>query len=133
MPASRSKWFVPEVHSAAASRLLDPEIRLRAPDFFSAEMGNIFWKKIRRGELTIEQASDALIVVHAVGIVFSTSADLLSVALDLAVALNHPVYDCVYLALARARNCAVVTADERFAAAAAATHARYVRFVEDAL
>jgi predicted nucleic acid-binding protein len=40
-------------------------------------------------------------------------------ALALAVEANHPVYDCVYLALALQRHTHVVTDDRRFAAAAA--------------
>ena len=40
-------------------------------------------------------------------------------ALRLAQLLDHPVYDCVYLALALLREVPVVTADRRFVAAAA--------------
>ena len=39
---------------------------------------------------------------------------LLPAALDLAISLNETVYDCLYLALAEARNSIVVTADRRF-------------------
>jgi predicted nucleic acid-binding protein len=39
---------------------------------------------------------------------------LLSAALDLAISLNQAVYDCLYLALAEARNSVMVTADRRF-------------------
>lgn len=35
-----------------------------------------------------------------------------------AIALNHPVYDCFYLALARRENAPLITADKRLAAAA---------------
>lgn len=38
-------------------------------------------------------------------------------ALDLATRLDHPVYDCLYLALALDRGAALATADRRFAAA----------------
>jgi len=34
------KWFVPEIQSAAAERLLDPEIVLSAPDLILSELGN---------------------------------------------------------------------------------------------
>jgi predicted nucleic acid-binding protein len=39
---------------------------------------------------------------------------LLSAALDLAISLNQTVYDCLYLALAEARDSVMVTADRRF-------------------
>ena len=38
-------------------------------------------------------------------------------ALDLAVALKHPIYDCLYLALALVRGARVVSTDRRFLAA----------------
>jgi predicted nucleic acid-binding protein len=46
------KWFVPEVFSAEALRLRDSGRPLHAPDFLDVEVGNIVWKKGRRGELT---------------------------------------------------------------------------------
>jgi predicted nucleic acid-binding protein len=45
------------------------------------------------------------------------SDGLLERALELAVALKHPVYDCLYLALALDRGARVVSADRHFLAA----------------
>ena len=39
---------------------------------------------------------------------------LLPAALDVAIAVDHSLYDCLYLALAEAEDCRVVTADRRF-------------------
>ena len=39
---------------------------------------------------------------------------LLPEALDLAISLEQTVYDCLYLALAEARDSVMVTADRRF-------------------
>ena len=44
------KWFVPEVHSDAARRLLTLSHEYFAPDLLFAETANTIWKKIRRGE-----------------------------------------------------------------------------------
>ena len=44
---------------------------------------------------------------------------LLLLALEIAVAIGHSVYDCVYLALADRQDCRVVTADRRLQAAVA--------------
>ena len=41
-------------------------------------------------------------------------------ALKLAMEIGHPIYDCIYLALALHHQTHVVTADRRFAAAATA-------------
>src|SRR6266516_4250676 len=46
------KWFVPEVHSDAARRLLLQPHQYIAPDLLFAEIANTIWKKTRRGELT---------------------------------------------------------------------------------
>ena len=39
---------------------------------------------------------------------------LLLVATSIAIELDHPAYDCLYIALAAANDCRFVTADERF-------------------
>ena len=44
---------------------------------------------------------------------------LLLLALEIAVAIGHSVYGCVYLALADRQDCRVVTADRRLQAAVA--------------
>jgi predicted nucleic acid-binding protein len=43
--------------------------------------------------------------------------DLLTPALELSLELRHPVYDCLYLALAQRRGVPLVTADERLISA----------------
>jgi hypothetical protein len=49
------KWFVPEIHSDATRRLLSEPHEYFSPDLLSPEVGNVIWKKVRRGELTAEQ------------------------------------------------------------------------------
>jgi predicted nucleic acid-binding protein len=50
------KWFVNEVHAEAARRLQEDQYQLFAPDLLWSECGNILWKKVRRGELTPDEA-----------------------------------------------------------------------------
>ncbi|HEX3582063.1 MAG TPA: type II toxin-antitoxin system VapC family toxin, partial [Thermoanaerobaculia bacterium] len=109
-----AKWFVPEIHSAAADRLLDPSIVLCAPDLIVAEMGNIFWKKARRGEITDAEAREALRAFAAIPIEIRASSALLLPAFEIAAALDRSVYDSLYLALAIGEGCVMVTADARF-------------------
>ena len=54
----------------------------------------------------------------------------MAMALALAADLRHPVYDCLYLALALRERTCVVTADKSFhRAALAAEHGEHVRLL----
>jgi predicted nucleic acid-binding protein len=129
-----AKWFLPEVHSDAAARLLDPAIALYAPDLIVPEFGNILWKKIRRAELTRDEAREILRAFVALPLELRPSSILLSAAFELAGELDRSVYDSLYLALAVAEECAVVTADAKFhSVLAASSLANHVRWVEEEL
>ena len=54
------KWVLSEVHSEVALRLFDHDYELLVPDFFFPEIGNILWKRIRRGEITPLQAQNGV-------------------------------------------------------------------------
>jgi predicted nucleic acid-binding protein len=126
------KWFVPEIHSAAASRLLDPELLISAPDLIGPEFGNMIWKKLRRQEITPEEAAEILTAFPSVGVEILPSGILLLSAFELAVALDRTVYDCLYLALAVAQGCALVTADQRFYDSVIESPlASHIRWIED--
>ena len=106
------KWFVPEVHSAAAARLLDSGGTFSAPDLLLVEVGNTVWKKVLRGELTAAEASTIVTAILSIETV--APAPLLPAALEIAIALKRSVYDSLYLALAVASNALLVTADRKF-------------------
>ncbi len=109
-----AKWFIPEVHSDSAAHLLDSELVLLAPDLIGAEFGNILWKKVRRREITKEEAVAILKAFASLPLDIHPSAALLAAAFEIAVSLDRTVYDSLYLALAEAENCVLVTADARF-------------------
>lgn len=108
------KWFVPEIHSDAAERLLDPSYSLSAPDLIVVEVGNTLWKKVRRGELTPDAASKILNVLEEIDIELAPSAGLVAPALGFATSLDRSVYDALYLTLAIAHDGVLVTADRKF-------------------
>lgn len=109
------KWYVPEVHSAEAVRLLEEEWVLVAPDLLGAEVANTLWKKVRRGEISERDASDILAAFLASPVEIFPSTPLLPGALDIAMTLGRTVNDSLYLALAVERYAAVITADENLA------------------
>lgn len=108
------KWVLPEIYAEAASRLLNSDCTLLVPDFFFSEIGNIFWKQVRFGTNTLEEAELNFHQIAITPIQTYQSKLLIPSALKIAVRVQQAVYDCVYLALAVNQGCQMVTADERF-------------------
>jgi predicted nucleic acid-binding protein len=108
------KWLVPEEDSESAVALLG-EPDLLVPTFFHAEVANALWKKARRGEIALQE-----IVPHFAQLPeLVTTLDegtLMPRAFAIAAELDHPVYDCIYLALAEAKDDVLLTADRKLIA-----------------
>jgi predicted nucleic acid-binding protein len=107
------KWSAEEPDTALAMRLLRSRAELLATDLIYAQVLNALWAKWRRG---LVQSADISIVPRSIvgsfaGIV--ATASLILRASDLAMALGHPVHDCLYLAAGLAQDCPVVSADGR--------------------
>jgi len=105
------KWVVDEPGTEQA--LLLRRHHLVAPDLLIAECANILWKKVRRKELSEAEAILAARLLQRTEVELEPMRGLLEPATKLAIALGHPAYDCTYLALAEARSCAMVTADDQ--------------------
>jgi predicted nucleic acid-binding protein len=106
------KWVVEEAGSEAAVRLIDGPT-LSAPDLLMPECANILWKKTRRGELSRDEASLAIELLVRADIELVPTRALTLAAMTLSLDLDHPSYDCMYLALALERDDTFVTADRR--------------------
>jgi predicted nucleic acid-binding protein len=106
------KWVVEEDGTAEALSLRR-DMKLIAPDLLSAECANILWKKVRRGELSRDEALVAARLLQAADMEMLPSRSFLKAAARIAIELDHPAYDCVYIALAIAKDCPFATADER--------------------
>jgi predicted nucleic acid-binding protein len=106
-------WFANEPDRWGAGRLLELEAPLLAPDLMIVEATNAWWKKHRRREMDMIDVEQALTNLLAAGISWTSSAELVRPAARLATELGHPVYDCMYLALAASRSASLATADER--------------------
>jgi predicted nucleic acid-binding protein len=107
------KWFIPELLSERALRLLDGTFELLAPDLLIPECGNVLWKKISRNELNPEDGRVALQGLLRAPVKLVGSQALAEAALEVAIAFRRTVYDGMYVALAAARGCVLVTADDR--------------------
>jgi predicted nucleic acid-binding protein len=105
------KWVVPEQGSKEAELLLDHG--LVAPDLLFAECANILWKKVRRGELTGDEAEIAGQTLEQADLTIVSARAYVIRATAIAVELDHPAYDGIYLAVAEALQLRLVTADDR--------------------
>lgn len=106
------KWVVEEPDTPQAESLATAQ--LQAPDLLLVECANALWKKVIRQELRPSEAFEALTRLHRAPLRLESTRPLLPEALSLAVDINHPIYDCLYLSLARGRDLPLVTADQRF-------------------
>lgn len=109
------KWIFIEDGSETAAGLLGRE-DLRAPNLLLTEVGNGLWKKGMRGELGDQAAYSAQLGLIASLVDFVPEGPVIPRALEMALALGHAIYDCVYLALAEREGDRLITADEKFAA-----------------
>jgi predicted nucleic acid-binding protein len=103
------KWVIEEEGTKEALALRGQA--LAAPDLLIAECANILWKKVRCGELADREAEFAARLLARADIDLVAMRPYLEAAVRIAVALDHPAYDCVYIALAEAEGLPFVTAD----------------------
>jgi predicted nucleic acid-binding protein len=108
-----AKWFVPEPLSEEAVRLLDEKHELASPDLLWPELGNVLWKKARAGQLTSQETARIVRALDQFPVTVFPSRLVLEGALEIALGTGRSVYDSVYVALAVALECPLVTADER--------------------
>lgn len=111
-------WFANEPDRWGAEQLLEAESALLAPDLMAVEATNAWRKKLRRREMDLADVEQAVTNLLALGIDWTPSAALLRPAARLAVEIGHPVYDCLYLALAASQSASLATADDRLRQAA---------------
>jgi predicted nucleic acid-binding protein len=103
------KWVIDEEGTTQTPALRG--LALTATDLLIAECANILWKKVRRSELSEREAA------FAAGLLARADIDLVAMrpypetAIRIALALDHPAYDCVYIALAEAEGLRFVTAN----------------------
>ena len=129
------KWFVPEIHSDAARRLLAVTHQSLSPDLLFPEVGNAIWKKVRRGELTAKEGQRLAADISSVAVETVSTRGLMIDAHALAVATGLTVYDAMYLAFAIRVKTDLVTANVKLSRTVAAhpmtaTHVRLVQTFE---
>jgi predicted nucleic acid-binding protein len=109
-----AKWFFDEPHSDDATRLLDASHTLHVPDFFLLEIDNVLCKKMRRGEISGEEAQEIRSAIGVFPLQKHPFQLLMDPAFELAAQTQSSPYDCLYLILAIVLGSRMVTADRRF-------------------
>ena len=109
------KWLIAEEDSDAAHRLAARGDDLHAPRLMASEVANALWRKARLGEIERGRAGVLTAAISEMPVRWNADETLCADAVRLALTLDRPVYDCVYLALAHRIGAQVVTADIFFA------------------
>ena len=129
------KWFIPEVGAAPAKALLSAADELIAPELARIEVASALIRKGLRQELTgadVESTLRAWFRALADGQIFlMPNADNVEAAAKLALELQHPLPDCLYLAVAERLGVPLITADRAFARRAA-RRSNLVQILEEA-
>jgi predicted nucleic acid-binding protein len=107
------KWLLPEPDSVDAEGVASGDHLLIAPTLVIAESCNAVWKRLRRGEMAADHAQLAVARLPKFFDALVADAALAAMAMTIARALDRPVYDCFYLALAEREDATLVTADRR--------------------
>ena len=112
-----AKWLFSERDSDRAVTLLLETVggRLKslAPDILPAEIGNVLAMRVSRGLLQQQQALAEYQRFQQSCPALISNGILADRALRLALRQRHPIYDCLYLALALEAGCELITADEK--------------------
>lgn len=112
------KWHLEEENSDVAARLLDAvgsEVsELLAPSTLQPEFFNTLWQRRRRGELSVEEVSQAWTDFRAAEpATLYEPADLMPRAAELVLETEVIIYDALFLALAEYVGTVMVTADDK--------------------
>ncbi len=108
------RWYVTDDPLHAKALEVKRLYEAIAPTLLLAEVANAMWKYVRIGRMQIEDACESVAVLPDL-LTLTDDRLLVGAAQRLSAEINHPVYDCLYMALARREASMLVTADKRLA------------------
>ena len=113
------KWFVRERFSDEALQLREMFAgRMAAPDLLLHECANVGWLNVRKGRMSFEMVRAMMASLPEMVSLAPPDAQLGWRAVSIAKELDHPAYDCFYLAFAEREGLVVATDDRRLLGAA---------------
>lgn len=102
---------VPEVFTASAEAAWQTASERYCLDFTFVEVANVLWRMQRRGDVPTGQPARVMAAMVSWVDTVLPARDHLDEALRLSIELDHPVYDCLYGAVALQAGLVLVTAD----------------------
>jgi predicted nucleic acid-binding protein len=105
------KVVVPESGTPAAVAALSSCDERLTPDWAMLECAHALWRKAHLGTHSADLMRLAFEGLKRADLTLVPSESLAEAAFAIACELDHPVYDCAYIALALAEGAALVTAD----------------------
>ncbi len=125
------KWFLTEPDHALAVAVSKTAERIYAPELLIAEVTNVAWKEAIRKKISGEQAHAIAAQIAQAPVTFVPIAQLHKRAIEIALEINHPIYDCLYLACAEAFGVRLITADQKILNKTRSfTHANFIRIFD---
>lgn len=127
-----AKWFLDEDLCDPARRILNNEYNLHAPDFLLLEMDSIFWKRIRRGDISPTKGEEARQLLKEIPMELYPFTNFLDSAYEIANMAQRSVYDSLYMALAILLDAPMLTADRKLCNALKKTpFKKHITWIED--
>jgi predicted nucleic acid-binding protein len=110
-----AKWLLPERDSDAALQLMGGPDLLFAPSLIRIEVLGAITRRARQGLATEDESRDRcrkwLHYLEIGAVTLTPEVEVLGDAIELALAIQHPLIDCVYVAAAKQLGAKLVTAD----------------------
>ena len=126
------KWLFNEEGTEQSRKLLTHRIVLHAPDLLLIEVANVIWKKSRQEEVADAQPYLEELVRLPDAVHLLRSTNIIAHASEIALRMDHPVYDCLYLACAEVEKAPLFTADRRLSKVAQSYPGAEVWHIADA-
>lgn len=84
-----------------------------SPVLFLSEISNAVWKEVRFRDLKKALAVEIISSISKMTTLHFEDDLLISAAFEIALDAEHPVYDCIYIAMSRHYNAPILTADRK--------------------
>jgi predicted nucleic acid-binding protein len=103
---------------------------LYVPELFFAECANVLWQYVRRANYPPDAAKTSLAQLRALSLQTVTIREVVSEALEIAIAHNISAYDACYVELSERIQLPLITADQKLIRALAGTNYRIQALVD---